>query len=408
MNPRFLKWIRLRYSNVITSIAFLPAVVALVFLLASWIMIQLDFSASGKAFKSTLPCLSLKDATTARTIISTIVSGIISLTVFSFSLVMLILNQAASQMSNRVLDKLIGNRFQQAVLGSYIGTIVYALFLLSTIRNIDTGVHVPALSTYLLISFAIFDIFIFIYFLHYITQSVKYETIIHRIHQQTRAAMEQACPQAANLRPPFALSEGIPIFPTTSGMFQGFNENELLKIAVQEDCILSFLQPSGTFVLSCTPLAMLSVKATFSNAHIERIQNLIAVKRGENIDSNYFFGFRQLMEVAVKALSPGINDPGTAVLCLHALISLLAYRLHHFPTLVVKDDAGTTRIIVKERTAEEIAATCLLPIWDYGKEDRTVQQAFQQSLAQLQRYGRVPVLERLQQQVTEALNVQHL
>jgi uncharacterized membrane protein len=181
MKQGLLKWVRLRYSTVINSIAFLPAVIALVFLIFPWLMIEVDFSTYGKQVKRKLSWLSLKDATTARTIISTIVSGIISLTAFSFSLVMLILNQAASQMSNRVLDKLIGNRFQQSVLGCYIGTIVYALFLLSTIRDINSGVHVPALSTYLLIAWAIFDIFLFIYFLHYITQSVKYETIIHRI-----------------------------------------------------------------------------------------------------------------------------------------------------------------------------------------------------------------------------------
>src|SRR5687768_14552062 len=185
MSQGFSKWIRIRYNNVLTSIAFLPALIALLFLLVSWMMIEFDFSATGKLLKTSLSWLSLKDATTARSLISAVVSGVISLAVFSFSLVMIILNQAASQMSNRVLDKLIGNRFQQVVLGFYIGTIVYALFLLSTIRDIDTGVYVPALSTYLLIAFTITDIFLFIYFLHYITQSVKYETIIHRIWEQT-------------------------------------------------------------------------------------------------------------------------------------------------------------------------------------------------------------------------------
>lgn len=140
-----LKWFRTTYTNTVNSIAFLPAIIALLFLGLSWLMILLDFSDAGKNIKSQLPWLSLKDASTARSIISAIAAGIISLTVFSFSMVMIVLNQAASQMSNRVLDKLIGNKSQQWVLGFYIGTIVYALFLLSTIRDIDTGLHVPAL-----------------------------------------------------------------------------------------------------------------------------------------------------------------------------------------------------------------------------------------------------------------------
>lgn len=402
MDQGFLKWLRLRYSTIINSIAFLPAVIAALFLLLSWGMIVLDFSAPGKQVKAALSWLSLKDATTARTIISTIVGGIISLTVFSFSLVMLILNQAASQMSNRVLDKLIGNRFQQSVLGCYIGTIVYALFLLSTIRDIDTGVHVPALSTYLLIAFTIFDIFLFIYFLHYVTQSVKYETIIHRICRQTHAAMKRDCTQLPSPPIPPAAPDGVTIVAPASGVYQGFNENALLKLAEQGNFIISIMHPPGTFLLSGAPLAAVSGPETFSKAHIERIQGGITIQRGEDIDSNYFYGFRQLMEVAVKALSPGINDPGTAVLCLHGLASLLAYHLQHFPAQVVKDDAGVIRIVLRQRTVAEIMTECLLPIWDYGKEDRTVQQAFLHILTQLQAYGKEPVAERLQQEIAEA------
>src|SRR5687768_7576674 len=175
-----LKWSKGFYNRIITSIAFLPAVIALLFLSLSVLMIRFDFSPAGRNLKSNMHWLSLKDASTARSICSSIAGGIISLAVFSFSIVMILLSQAAGQMSNRIFGKLISNRFQQIVLGFYIGTIVYALFLLSTIRDIDTGIHVPAISTYLLITLTIVDIFLFIYFLHYITQSVKFETIIHQ------------------------------------------------------------------------------------------------------------------------------------------------------------------------------------------------------------------------------------
>src|SRR5664279_1731398 len=158
----------------VNSIAFYPAIIAIIFLVLSLLSITFDFSEEGMQIKSHLHWLRLRDASTARSIISSITAGIITLTVFSFSMVMIVLNQTASQLSNRILDKLIGSRFQQVVLGIYVGTIVYALFLLSTVRNIDSGVQIPALSTYLLIVLTIIDIFLFIYFLHYITQSIKY------------------------------------------------------------------------------------------------------------------------------------------------------------------------------------------------------------------------------------------
>ncbi|MDQ2862375.1 MAG: DUF2254 domain-containing protein, partial [Bacteroidota bacterium] len=191
MNMNITKWFRTYYNKITGSIAFYPAIIAIFFLFISWGMIEIDFSPWGKHLKAGLSWLSLKDATTARSIISTVAGAIISLAVFSFSMVMIVLNQAASQMSNRVLTSMIENRFQQIILGIYIGTIVYALFLLSTIRDITSGIYVPALSIYLLILLTVIDIFLFIYFLDYVTQTVKYDTVIHRVQKQTMDTMKK-------------------------------------------------------------------------------------------------------------------------------------------------------------------------------------------------------------------------
>jgi uncharacterized membrane protein len=80
------KWFRIYYNKVTGSIAFIPAIIAIGFLLLSWGMIEIDFSAWGKHLKSELSWVSLKDASTARTIVSTVAGALISLTVFSFSL----------------------------------------------------------------------------------------------------------------------------------------------------------------------------------------------------------------------------------------------------------------------------------------------------------------------------------
>lgn len=173
------------------SIVFYPAIIACGFLLLSWLMIYLDFSAWGKQIKLKFSSISLKDASTARTIISPIVGGILSLTVFRFSRVMIFLNQAASQMSNRMLSSMIENRFQQVILGCYIGSIVYALFLLSTICDIHSWIYVPALRIYLLVLLTIIDIFLFIYFFDYVTQSVKYGSVINRVKLKTLSSLRE-------------------------------------------------------------------------------------------------------------------------------------------------------------------------------------------------------------------------
>jgi len=237
------KHFRIYYNKITGSIAFYPALLAISFLLLTWVMLVIDFSEWGKNIKANTSWLSLKDATTARSIISTIAGAIISLTVFSFSMVMIVLNQAASQMTNRVLSSMIGNRFQQTVLGFYIGTIVYALFLLSTIRDISSGVYVPALSIYLLILLTVIDIFLFIYFLDYVTQTVKYETVITRVQKKTMRKMQEEYNQDKQQISTWKELPYVEIKTPKSNNFQGFNKTFLLEICAKEDLYIDFFIP---------------------------------------------------------------------------------------------------------------------------------------------------------------------
>jgi uncharacterized membrane protein len=391
----FFHWLINRSKRIVNSIAFYPAVIAILFLGLSILMIYIDYSQFGKKIKSTWDLLKLQDASTARSIISAIAAGIISLTVFSFSMVMIVLNQAASQMSNRILDKLIGNRFQQYVLGFYIGTIVYSLFLLSTIRDIDSGIYVPSLSTYLLILLTVGDIFLFIYFLHYITQSVKYEIIISRIHHQTKKALRHTCRLKQVAEQGEAL-EGIVIKTPQSGIFSSYNREGLLSVMKKHNAQLSFLHPLGRHLIEGVALCIVTPEKSIEDEDLSEDLFLhIFITDEEFIDDNFTYGMRQLTEVALRALSPGINDPGTAINSLHALADLLAYRLLHHPANIIYDDDGHPRIRTQEPSIEAIIGHVLLPIWDYGKKDRLLQLEMNQVLLQLQQVSPHPVISKL-------------
>ncbi|MEO6915570.1 MAG: DUF2254 family protein, partial [Chitinophagaceae bacterium] len=311
MTGAIQKFFRKHYNRLVTSIAFLPAIIAISFLLFSWLMIELDFSEIGKTIKTNHGWIRLKDASTARSILSAIVSGIISLTVFSFSMVMILLNQAASQMSNRMLEGMIGNRFQQIVLGFYIGTIVYALFLLSTIRDLDSGIYVPALSIYLLLLLTVGDIFLFIYFLHYVTQSVKFDTIINRIHEQTLKSLirKVRVTEKYTVMPSFKNSYTISMIE--SQYFQGFDEKGLKEVASRNDGYLNFLHPAGTYLLKGLPLMTFHSDGKMEKKELDLLLQKVDCYSGQPIDLNPVYGYHQLAEVAIKALSPGINDPET-------------------------------------------------------------------------------------------------
>ncbi len=384
MRKRILKWIKRYYNKVINSIAFYPALIAIGFLLLSYLMLLFDFSEQGKSFKARLDFISLRDASTARTIAATIAGGILSLAVFSFSMVMILLNQAASNMSNRVLDSMIGNRFQQWVLGFYIGTIVYSLFLLSTIRDIDSGIYVPALSVYLLILLTIIDIFLFIYFLHYITQSVKYETIIERIYNPTYQELKRHCHLTTEPTNPVPLPSNFYTFKAQqSGYFQGIEQKALLEMCMEQNWILRFYISVGDFIIKGAPMLAIYSSDDITEEQEDQLDVLLNFYRGEPISANPYYGFKQLAEVAVRALSPGINDPGTAILSVHALTDLFAYRMNRYPDVAIPDEHGTQRILMREADFEELFERTIRPVWDYGKEDRLLRSAMQRMLEQM-------------------------
>ncbi len=377
------KWVRKYYSQTINSIAFYPALISLVFLFLSILMLELDFSETGKHLKSQLSWLSLRDASTARSILTTIAGGVISLTVFSFSMVMIMLNQAASQMSNRMLDSMIGNRFQQIILGFYIGTIVYSLFLLSTIRDITSGIYVPALSIYLLLLFTVVDIFLFIYFLHYVTQSVKFETIINRIHKKTLHTLQNhCCPEKASIYTPDE-TKAQTIYMPSSNYYQGFDKPSLLRFAEKHDVLVQMLHSPGSYLLEGSPLLIVSGNKKLNKEDIDELVVAIDLYIGQPINKNAYYGYHQLAEVAIKALSPGINDPETAVLSVHALTDLFRFRLYNYLPLTIADEDQVIRIVIKQLSFEELFKECYYPIWNYGKEDRYIQDALLQMSQQL-------------------------
>jgi uncharacterized membrane protein len=402
---KLLNFIKEYYEKMVNSIAFYPAIIVLLFLALSYLSISFDFSEKGMQLKSQIEWLKLKDSSTVRVMASSIAAGIISLSVFSFSMVMIVLNQTASRMSNRILDKLIGRNFQQVVLGIFIGTAVYALLLLSMVRDIDTGTHIPVISSYLLILLVIIDLFLFVYFLHYITQSIKYKDIIGRIQKATKEVMSQNCTlkEEAEMS---AIELHNLIFSLTSGIYKGFNKLVLVHLCEKYGFTLYFMHAPGTFILKGT--AIIAVNKNLSEKVKIKILNAVYVHSNQTIEDNFIYGFNLLSEVAIKALSPGINDPGTAIECLRSLFQLYAFRASNFPDNTITDKKKQVKIVTNNLSFERIFTETLLPIWDYGKNDRLVQDELSILLTQLQSVVFSNMVNKMLNEVQNSLKAREL
>lgn len=390
MYAKLFQLFRNYYHQIRSSIAFVPAILALTFLIGAILIIRLDFSKPGEWVLERLPIIQLNDPTTARSILSTIIGGIISLTVFSFSLVMIMLNQAASSLTNRLLQGLVREKFHQVVMGIYIGTIVYTLVLLFQIREPTSDtIKIPSIAIFIAIILSVTDVFLFIYFLHYVTQSVKYSNIIQKIYNQTQKALNhkrQAWIYNATFRQQTEEMEqgNWKVYHSIqSGYLQDVQEEPIIALAHKHNIQVRMEQAYGAFIIKDTPLYAIRGTDRLEEDIQKQINYAMDFYWGENIDENTLYGYRQLSEIAMKALSPGINDPRTAILCMHALGDLLEKKIHHTEQFVFKDEDGTPRLYLKPHTFQDIFSTVFHPILNYGKGDSQVLATFLDILAQL-------------------------
>jgi uncharacterized membrane protein len=377
-----IQLLRKYYNKSIHSVGIYPSPISLLFLIAFILLYQFEYTVAGTAIKHRFDWLNIRTPESARAILTTVAGGIIGLAVFSFSMVMVVISQAASQISNRLLDNLIGNKYQQIVLGFYLGTVVAAFFLLMVTD--DKGQHnLPSLTIFFLAALAIVDLFLFVIFLHYITQSTRYEKLIENIHGQTADSISEFGTKEKAAVWEAKYPECGTICSPRSDYFQGISAAQLMRYLDGKNLQLAFIPYRCTYVVKGEPLLKIYAAEMPGENTVEEILKNVDFYTGQEIDKNPFYGFLHLAEVAIKALSPAINDPNTAVLSVHALTDLFLRRLETPPLPVFCDASGGSLIMVPEKSFDELFRYCVYPIWDYGKHDRFVQQAMQQMLGQL-------------------------
>lgn len=190
----------------------------------------------------------------------------------------------------------------------------------------------------------------------------------------------------------------------SSNYFQGFDKKKLLKFAASCNGYIQFLHPVSSYLLKQSPLLCLYTNKEVSKKDVDAVLQMVDLFYDESIETNFYYGFHQLAEIAIKALSPGINDPQTAVISMHALTDLFLYLICNNMHTAYKDKDGENRIFINQRSNEDLFAECFQPIWNYGKEDMYVQDAMLNMITQLKeasdnRYS--PSLEKLLQQVQQ-------
>ena len=323
----------------------------------------------------TLPFLFAGGPEGARSLLSAIITSMISFTGLVFSITIVVLQLTSSQFSPRVLRTFLRDRFTQVSLGVFVATFVYALVVLRGVRGTaELEPFVPQVSVTLALGFVLASVVVFLAYIHHIAQSIRVATIIANIAADTHKAVERrhapnAEPIASVARPDGA---GQIVAADQSGVVQRVDGQRLEELAGSHKTVICLLRAVGEFVPRGAPLAVVHGARTFQ---LDDLRTAVRLGQERTLEEDPGFGFRQLVDIAERALSPGVNDPTTAVQvidALHDLLRHLAVR-HLNPRQHLSQD-GRLRVDVPQAGFADYVELAVAEIAFWGGDDQRIQR----------------------------------
>lgn len=370
-------WLRVGYTRAVNSISFYPAIISLSLGVLGLIAYFFRQNILDKKLMELAPFFNNADPDSLRTLMNVVTVGSISISVFSFSMVMVVLSQAANTYSPKVLDGLIKNKKPQRILGFYIGTVVFCLPQLLLIgeayeRSISPTAVLVALSL------AVLNMFFFIEFIDYISRSVKPAQICRNIHKRVVNRLKTENEKKE-------LKEGAlfvsnykdlnynwkPLRASKSGYFQGLDFEGLFDLCEEHNMTVKLTYVQGSYILKNATLLHYHVEQEGEDL-TEELHRHFVFHDIEDIDQNAFFGFRELADIATKAMSPGVNDIGTARISVDLLIDLIGYFARCTIKKAIVNQEDKLRIILKPHNLSDLVQRCLDEIRIYSKDDKSM------------------------------------
>lgn len=356
------------FFNVLESkIVFYPTLLAFLGFNFAFLMLYLENRGISRYLVEHVPVLIVDNGDTAMTILSSLISGLISMVVFSFSMVMLLLSQASSNFSPRLLPGLISDKRHQVILGIYLFTILYNIFVLFSIQPTGDEYQLPGFAVLLGILETVICIYAFIYFIHNISQSIQISNILQNIYSTAYERLEHLIDKEEKESYDFPDSDNWKNYHSdTSGYLQNISFTNLVDICQAKDLKIHILPVKGIFVLRGIPLFKCSKE--IDDETLKAILSNFNFSREELVADNYTLAFKQITEIIVKAMSPGINDPGTAINGIDYLTELLSLRMQKRDTsLIVRDE--NTYIKLNTIDFEVLLYNIMASIRTYCKHD---------------------------------------
>ena len=337
------------------SLWFLPSLMLCASVIAGIELVELQLTLDAD-LASRWPRLFGAGAEGARGMLSAIATSMITVAGVVFSITVVALSMAASQYSPRVLRNFMSDRATQWVLGAFVSIFAYCLVVLPTIRNPDEGDFVPSLAVLGGLALAFVGVFLLIYFVHHVATTIQVSSILERISGETQGAIERLFPEtfgtparedgngghrATRASP----STWTALMARSTGYLLSVEGERLMELAREHSLVIEVVPHVGDFVIKDLPMLRVGGAGRCSPEDEEALAGCFIIGRQRTVHQDAPFGLQQIVDVAMKALSPGVNDPTTAVSCIDHLGALMALMATREVPEPYRADDGVVRVI---------------------------------------------------------------
>ena len=303
----------------------------------------------------------------ARTVLSVIAGSMITVAGVVFSITIVVLTLASSQFGPRLIRNFMNVRANQMVLGTFVANFTYCVLVLRTVNATVEARFVPSFSVTIAIVMSLFGLGVLIYFIHTVSESIQAQNITARVRRDLGNAVDRIFPEKLGQQenplngsikrdykiPTTCDREVCQVKAEQSGYLQALDNDALMRIAVEEDLLIHLGYRPGNFITRGSVLVTVWPGEKVDETLSRKINAIFIMGPERTLEQDVEFAISQLVEIAVRALSPGINDPITAITCidwLGAILCQLASRKMHSSHRY--DDKNKLRVICKLFTFE--------------------------------------------------------
>ena len=308
----------------------------------------------------------------ARALLSAVAGSTITVVSLTFSVTIVALTVSAQHFGPRLLSNFMRDTAAQVVLGMFIGTFAFCLLVLRTVRADadDYAQFIPHLSVTVAVILAMLSVAALIYYLHHVAASIQVSQIALNVTRDLEAAIDRLYPDhaGADQEPPPAPLPPVPddaaaIRADASGYVQAIDLDAVMALVERHDAMAWLDRRPGDFVIAGAVLATVSPPPADRDGFAKALRDAYVLGADRTAWQDAEFAIEQLVEVALHALSPGINEPFTAITCIDRLaqgLSILAGR--RLPADVLEDSAHRPRVVAPPRSFAGLLHAAFDPI----------------------------------------------